>query len=211
MRVRKKKNCAERLDKCSSVLITGDIPKGKWNSVFGNDNPIHLEIGCGKGDFVVGMARMYPDINFIALEKCADVLVIAAEKVVESGLTNIRLMCGDADFLFDMAEPGEVKRIYINFCDPWHKNKHAKRRLTYRAFLHKYEGVLSPVHGEVHFKTDNRKLFEFSLNELCDENMKIRNITFDLHNSGFENNVMTEYEKQFTEKGMPIYRLEILF
>ena len=211
MRMRKKKNLDERLKACESIRTEAPYPKGRWNEVFGNENPIMLEIGCGKGGFITELAMRFPDINFIALEKCPNVLVLAMEKAKNLGIENIRYIGDNADILEEIVNPGEARRIYINFCDPWHKSKHFKRRLTYREYLEKYEKLLSPVKGEVHFKTDNRKLFEFSLNEIADMNYKMRNITLDLHNSKFEGNIVTEYEKQFSDMGFPIYRLEILF
>ncbi len=211
MRMRKKKNRDVRIANCSSVLITEPYPKADWNKIFGNDNPVHLEIGCGKGSFITQLAEKSPDVNFIAIEKCLDVAVLAMEKTVAKNLKNVRFICGDANYLEDIVEPGVLSRIYINFCDPWHKKKQHKRRLTYRDFLVKYQKLLEKNHGELHFKTDNRNLFEFSLNEFCELNLKLRNITLDLHNSDFEGNIMTEYETLFSQQGMPIYRCEICF
>ena len=155
--------------------------------------------------------QRHPDKNFIAIEKCENVAVLAMEKARNMGVENVRFICDNADLLTEIVLPSEIERIYINFCDPWHKYKHRKRRLTYREYLKVYESLLKDVHGEVHFKTDNRKLFEFSLNEIADMGYKMRNITLDLHNSKFEGNIMTEYETQFSEQGFPIYRLEICF
>ncbi len=211
MRMRKKKNRDVRISNCSSVMICEPFPKNDWNKIFGNENPVHLEIGCGKGSFIAQMAECFPDVNFIAIEKCPDVAVLAMEKIIDRKITNVRFICGDANYLEDIVAPGVLSRIYINFCDPWHKKKQMKRRLTYRDFLVKYGKLLEEKHGEVHFKTDNRNLFEFSLNEFCALGLKLRNITLDLHNSDFEGNIMTEYEKLFSEKGMPIYRCEICF
>ena len=211
MRMRKKKNCGARMEKCSSLWIkTPDEYKGKWNSVFGNDNPIHLEIGCGKGDFVVGMATQNPDKNFVAIEKVEDVIVMAMEKAFDAGLENVVFISADAENIENVFKKGEIKRIYLNFSDPWKKKKQAKRRLTHKNFLDRYKNVLE--NGDyIWFKTDNRDLFEFSLNSFTAENYKLQNITFNLHESGFEGNVMTEYEKRFTELGMPIYRLEAAY
>ena len=208
MRMRKKKNCAERMERCSGIWIKNpEDYKGRWRELFKNDNPIHIEIGCGKGSFVAGMAKMYPDINFIAIEKVEDVIVMAMEKAAAAELENVIFADIDAQVLADIFEKGEISRIYLNFSDPWKKNKQAKRRLTHKNFLDKYK----QVHNEgdyILFKTDNRKLFEFSLNSFCMENFKLENITFDLHNSGFEGNVVTEYERRFVDEGAPIYRLE---
>lgn len=211
MRMRKKKNCAARIERCSDIRITEpEQYKGKWNEVFGNENPIHIEIGCGKGSFITGMAKMYPDINFIAIEKVEDVIVMAMEKTMEQGITNVLFMDLDAERIEDFFEKGEISRIYLNFSDPWKKNKQAKRRLTHKNFLDKYKNVLN--NGDyIWFKTDNRKLFEFSLNSFAQENFKLSNITLDLHNSGFEGNVITEYEQRFLDLGQPIYRLEAVY
>ncbi len=211
MRMRKKANREARLEKCASLLI--DEPtrnKGKWKSVFKNDNPIHLEIGCGKGGFISQLAARNPDINYIAVEKCVDVIIMAMEKIMNFGIKNVFFISGDAGLLTEIFEKGEISRIYINFCDPWPKSHHKKRRLTHRSFLDIYKNIL-PCGGEVHFKTDNRKLFEFSLNEFADCGIKMRNISLDLHAGNFEDNIITEYEKTFSEKGFPIFRAELIF
>lgn len=211
MRMRKKKNCAVRMEKCSDIWIKNpEEYKGKWAELFGNGNPIHIEIGCGKGNFVVGMAKLYPDVNFIAIEKVEDVLVMAMEKAVAADLTNVLFMDMDAERIEEFFEFGEIKRIYLNFSDPWKKNKQAKRRLTHKRFLDRYKKVLKP--GDyIWFKTDNKGLFEFSLNSFCEERFLLSNISLDLHASNFEGNVMTEYEQRFSEMGMPIYRLEATY
>ena len=211
MRMRKKKNCAARIERCGDIRITDpENHKGKWNEVFGNNNPIHVEIGCGKGSFIVGMAKMYPDVNFIAIEKVEDVIVMAMEKAISNEIENVRFMDLDAERIEEFFEKGEIKRIYLNFSDPWKKGKQAKRRLTHKNFLDRYKKVLNS--GDyIWFKTDNQKLFEFSLNSFCTEGFKLRNITLDLHNSGFEGNVITEYEQRFMDLGQPIYRLEATF
>ena len=207
MRVRKKKNCDIRLEKSGSLWIKEPQElKGVWHKEFGNNNPIHIEIGCGKGKFILEMARKYPDINFIAIEVVKDVMVIAMEKAEPLGLSNLRFIIADANCLCEFFEKGEVKRIYLNFSDPWKKRKQAKRRLTHKNFLDIYKKILE--NGDlICFKTDNKALFEFSLNSFAEENFKMSEISFDLHNSDFEDNVMTEYETKFSEQGMPIYRV----
>ena len=210
MRMRKKKHRNERIENCGEIVIREPFPKGKWNTVFGNENKICLEIGCGKGRFITETAKNNPDVNFIAIEKNMDVALLAMEKAQALGLENIRFICDNADLLEEIVIPGECSRIYINFCDPWHKTKHAKRRLTHRRYIEVYKKLL-PAGGEIYFKTDNKKLFEFSLNEFCDMNIKLKNISLDLHAKPCEWNVMTEYEQQFSEQGMPIYRLEAVF
>ena len=173
-------------------------------------NPLHIEIGCGKGKFITELAAKNPDINYIAFEKNLDVLVLASEKIKNAGLNNVRFVAGDACILEQMNINNEIDRIYINFCDPWKKKRQAKRRLTHENFLKLYEKLLKPG-GEVHFKTDNTKLFEFSLNSFSAYGLTMKNITLDLHNSEFEGNIMTEYETLFSQKGQPIYRCEIIF
>ena len=211
MRMRKKKHGAERIEACSHLLITPDEAfKANPQSAFTEKKPIHLEIGCGKGGFISQLAALNPDINYIAMEKCTDVIIMAMEKVMALGLKNVYFINDDAAQLTEILEKGEVSRIYINFCDPWRKSHHKKRRLTHSNFLNIYKAIL-PSGGEVHFKTDNRKLFEFSLNEFAGFDVKMRNICLDLHNSDFEGNIMTEYEKNFSEKGFPIFRCELVF
>lgn len=211
MRMRKKKNLGARWERCARYLVEKpEDMKGKWQEIFGNGNNIHLEIGCGKGGFITGMAKKYPDINFIAVEKVRDVMVMAMEKASAAELKNVVFMDMDAEKIEDVFEKGEVSRIYLNFSDPWKKNKQAKRRLTHKRFLDRYKNVL-PAGGYVWFKTDNRALFEFSLNSFAEEDFKMRNISLDLHNSKFEDNVMTEYETRFSEMGMPIYRVEAMY
>ena len=207
MRVRKKKNVNERIEKCGKYFLENPCDfKGKWKSVFGNENPVHLEIGCGKGRFVTEMAKAHPDINFIALEVCIDVLVLAVEKAFSQEIENVRFINADARTLTDIFESAECERIYLNFSDPWPKSGHSKRRLTYKDFLEIYRVILPPL-GEIHFKTDNMKLFEFSLCSFSQNNFKMKEISLDLHNSGFEGNIMTEYERRFSDLGQPIYRL----
>lgn len=208
MRMRKKKNCGVRLERCAAMWEQSpEENRGNWAQIFGNDNPVHLEIGCGKGQFITQMAQKYPDINFIAMDVVPDVLVLALEKANAMALSNVRFIIGDAAKLLEYFMPGELSRIYLNFSDPWRKKKQAKRRLTHPNFLRIYKELL-PRGEAVFFKTDNRALFEFSLNTFSEENFRLSRITLDLHNSDFTENVMTEYETRFAEQGMPIYRLE---
>ena len=183
-----------------------ELLKGKWNEEFRNDNPIHIEIGCGKGNFVLGMAQKYPDINFVAIEVVPDVMVLAMEKAEPLNLSNVRFIIADAAKLCDYFEQYEISRIYLNFSDPWKKKKQAKRRLTHKNFLDIYKKLLR-VGDMICFKTDNQKLYEFSLNSFAENDFKMSDITFDLHNSDFTDNVMTEYEARFSAIGMPIYRV----
>lgn len=212
MRVHKKKHGAERLEACGNIVIKDLREEGNTSqALFGNDNPIRIEIGCGKGDFIVGTAAKEPNVNFLAVEKVSDVLVIAAEKVRDSGLSNVRVCCVDAKELSEILPSHSIDRIYLNFSDPWPKARHEKRRLTYRTFLEIYKQILKED-GAIYFKTDNRGLFDFSLEEFKDFGMRMEKLTFDLHNSEYmEGNVMTEYEKRFSSMGVPINRVECYF
>ncbi len=211
MRMRRKKHREERMENCSNLVIK-DIFEYKTDlkAIFDRKAPLHIEIGCGKGGFISQLAELNPDINYIAFEKNFDVLVLAMEKVQKKGLTNVKFFPGNADVLGQLDKQSSTDRLYINFCDPWHKWGHRKRRLTHERYLSVYKRLMS-ADGEIHFKTDNAPLFEFSLNSFSDFGMKLKNITLDLHNSKFEGNVMTEYERLFSEKGQPIYRCEARF
>lgn len=212
MRLRRKPWSDKELSINSRLIKNPADYKGKWHSFFKNDNPIHIEIGCGKGQFITKTSIANPNINYIAIEKQEIVIVSALRKSREAGASqNLCFITADVSNLLDFFEPNEIKRIYINFCDPWdRKKKWAKRRLTHSNFLNIYESIFKEG-GEIFFKTDNRKLFEFSLNEISAKGWKMKNISLDLHNSDFEGNIMTEYEEKFSSKGMPIYRLEAIY
>ncbi len=213
MRQRNKKWVAGELETNQHLIKTPEELKGVWKNEFDNDNEIHLEIGCGKGDFAIGMAKKHPNVNFVAFEKEEQVIAIAIRKLREAeeelGMElNVLFINGDANNVLDYFEDGEISRIYVNFSDPWrNRKKWQKRRLTHRSFLEKYKQILVKD-GSVFQKTDNVNLFEFSLNEFAEMDWKMRNISLDLHNSEFEDNVVTEYEMKFSSQGMPIYRLE---
>ncbi|MGE7272136.1 tRNA (guanosine(46)-N7)-methyltransferase TrmB [Brevibacillus panacihumi] len=182
--------------------------KGKWHERFGNNNPIHVEIGCGKGRFINTLAAQHPDINFIAVELKAEVVLRAVQRTEYREIPNLAFVQYNAAMLTDLFADHEISRLYLNFSDPWPKTRHAKRRLTYSSFLQTYRQVLKPD-GEIHLKTDNEKLFEFSLNQMAAERFQLRNITFDLHQSKLaQDNVMTEYEERFSSRGQRIYRVE---
>lgn len=211
MRMRKKKHLDERLENCSDIIISDIyLYNGDIKSVFDSDKPMHMEVGCGKGRFILETAKKNPDINFLAVEKNLNVLVLAAEKIKNAGLSNVKFLAGDANLLRTIESKSRCDRIYINFCDPWHKNYQAKRRLTHANHLELWEKFLVEK-GEIHFKTDNQKLFEFSLNSFAEYDMRLKDITFDLHNSSFTDNVMTEYEQLFSEKGQPIFRCVAMY
>jgi tRNA (guanine-N7-)-methyltransferase len=181
--------------------------KGRWHEYFGNENPIHLEVGTGKGRFITGMGIQNPEINYMGMEIYDSILVTALDRIKEAGVSNVRIIRENAEKLSDFFEDGELDRIYLNFSDPWPKSKHEKRRLSSEFFLAQYKNVLNDK-GEIHFKTDNQGLFEYSLHSISKYGMTLKNVSLDLHNSSFENNVMTEYEEKFSEKGFRIYRLE---
>ncbi len=210
MRIRKKPWAEAEMSSNKAIITEPSQYKGRWREVFGNDNPIHIEIGCGKGQFLSSMSKLYPDINYIGIEREEQIIVSALKKSREKETgSNIRFFVEDVANILDVFDTGEVKRIYSNFSDPWHrKKKWAKRRLTHRNFLNLYETLFGKEGGELFLKTDNKIFFEFSLNEIADKGWRLHNITLDLHNSGFEGNVMTEYEEKFAAMGMPIYRLE---
>lgn len=180
---------------------------GTWKEVFGNDNPIHIEIGMGKGTFITTLAGMNPDINYVGIEKYSSVLLRAVEKQDELQLPNLRFIRMDAENINEVFGVDEVDRIYLNFSDPWPKDRHAKRRLTSRQFFARYNNILVKT-GRVEFKTDNRPLFEFSLEEVEAAGWKLDSVTYDLHNSDMnDGNVMTEYEIKFSKLGNPINKL----
>lgn len=230
MRLRRKPWVDAALEEYSDIVVIKEIPfgvpeqsgsglekrnahehrKGQWHEVFGCKAPLYVELGTGKGQFISELAEKNPSINFIGIEAQQDVLYYAAQKVREKGLTNVRLLVFDINHVLDIFAPGEVDRLYINFCDPWPKVRHAKRRLTHANFLNKYR-ILLPAGGEIFFKTDNRPLFEFSLEQFEACNLQVAKVTFDLHNSDYQGNVMTEYEKKFSGMGTPINRCEVKF
>ncbi len=209
MRRRGVKNLSTRIVSHPEVLIQNPTDyKGKWKSLFKNDNPIYLEIGMGKGDFILELARRNPNINYIGLEKFPSVIVVAMDKLVLSKLPNVILVCFDASNLTEIFEDSEIDKIYLNFSDPWPKARHAKRRLTSKTFLNTYEQILKKG-AHIEFKTDNRGLFEYSLISLNENNWEFLNLTLDLHTDyNTEEIAKTEYEKRFIALGQPIYFIE---
>ncbi|HML33936.1 MULTISPECIES: tRNA (guanosine(46)-N7)-methyltransferase TrmB [Sporomusa] len=212
MRLRKKPWIAEALTGFSDIVLPnpGETLQGKWLDLFGNRLPLQVELGTGKGRFITGMAEQQAQANFVGIEAQQDVLYYAAQKVQAKELANVRLLVFDVNNILTIFAPGEIDRLYINFCDPWPKNCHAKRRLTHIGFLEKYRTVLKPG-GQLWFKTDNRPLFEFSLEQFAAFGLKVEQVTYDLHRSGFDGNVMTEYETKFSLLGQPICRCEVTF
>ncbi|GAA0484661.1 tRNA (guanosine(46)-N7)-methyltransferase TrmB [Salinibacillus aidingensis] len=184
--------------------------KGSWKDLFENHQPIHLEIGTGKGQFIANMAKQHPDINFIGMERVKNVIVGAIRKVDAAYVRNVRLINENAKDLRDFFAQNEIDQIYLNFSDPWPKNRHEKRRLTFHTFLEQYEDILRPD-GEIVLKTDNQKFFEYSLVSFSQYGMKLEEVTLDLHAVEDPLNVMTEYEEKFSEKGQRIYRCRVRF
>ena len=182
--------------------------KGRWHLIFGNENPIHIEIGMGKGQFIMKLAKEHPDINYIGIERYSSVLLRALQKMEQNPLPNIKFICMDAADVAEVFAKDEVDRIYLNFSDPWPKDRHAKRRLTSRQFFARYDLILKKE-GHLEFKTDNQDLFTFSLEEVPEAGWKLDASTRDLHHDAVlnEGNVMTEYEEKFSSKGNPICKL----
>ncbi len=212
MRLRNIPGARETIDANPIAIKNEREHKGKWNELFGNDNLLHIEIGMGKGQLLLTLAKQNPDINYIGVERYSRVLLRALEKYETEefcGLENIRFICMDANDIAEVFAPEEVDKIYLNFSDPWPKARHARRRLTSKEFLSRYEKVLAKD-GTLEFKTDNRPLFEFSLEQAEEaEGWKVKEHTFDLHHNEKmnEGNVMTEYEQKFSSQGNPIHKL----
>ncbi|MBQ3784319.1 MAG: tRNA (guanosine(46)-N7)-methyltransferase TrmB [Lachnospiraceae bacterium] len=209
MRLRNVKGSRETIAANDYCIHEPNEYKGKWQEVFENDHPIHIEVGMGKGKFIMELAKQHPEINYIGIEKYSSVLVRALEKRPELEQDNLVFIRMDAENLPDVFDKDEIDRIYLNFSDPWPKDRHAKRRLTSTQFLDRYDQFLVPE-GRVIFKTDNRPLFDFSLEQVEEAGWILENHTFDLHNSEYvEGNVMTEYETKFVAEGKPINRMVI--
>ena len=208
MRLRHIQGAEETIATSPFVIQEPEQHRGHFHELFGNDHPIRIEVGMGKGQFLMELATRHPEINFIGIERYSSVLLRAIQKREQLELSNIYFMCVDAKGLSEIFAPEEVERIYLNFSDPWPKARHAKRRLTSREFLARYEQILADD-GVVEFKTDNKGLFEFSLEEVEAAGWKLLAHTFDLHNQAemMEGNVMTEYEEKFSSMGNPICKL----
>jgi len=201
MRLRKKHWARPELEASPIVIIKPERLKGRWKEEFKNNNDIHLELGCGRGGFVCQRAKLYPETNFISIDLKDEVLVYALRKVQEAELENVRMTPLNIAFVEELFEKDEISRIYINFCNPWPKDRHNKRRLTHTKFLTEYKKFLKPQ-AEIWFKTDDTELFEASIGYFKESGFDIEFLTYDLHNSGFEDNVVTEYEAKFTGLGM---------
>ena len=214
MRLRKKPHTDEKLKAFSDVVFEADDFEnigGHWREKFGEDTwrKLYVELGTGKGDFITQSAEKYPQINFLGLEVEPTVVLAAARKVHEKNLSNVKLAIFDINNVEEIFSAGEVDRLYINFCDPWPKKRHAKRRLTYVKFLDMYKKILT-ADGEIHFKTDNRGLFDFSLEQFAEIGFEVRDVTFDLHTNEPVENIRTEYENKFSAQGFKINRCVVI-
>ncbi len=208
MRLRNITGSREVIAESDFTIKDPEKKKGLWKKeVFGNDNEIHIEIGMGKGRFLMDMAALHPDINYVGIEKYSSVLLRALQKQEQLMLPNVIFIRMDAETITEVFDKGEVGRIYLNFSDPWPKDRHAKRRLPSREFLRRYDEILVPG-GVVEFKTDNKDLFQFALDEIEPAGWTLDAVTYDLHNDEVMNqgNVMTEYEERFSAAGNPIYK-----
>ena len=208
MRLRNVPGAREVMIENQYVFTEPEGMKGTWKEVFSNDNPIRIEIGMGKGKFISTLAQLNPDINYVGIEKYSSVLLRAVEKQDELQLPNLRFIRMDAEAITEVFGEGEVDRIYLNFSDPWPKDRHAKRRLTSRQFFARYNTILKKD-GLVEFKTDNKPLFDFSVEEVKEAGWNLKEVTYDLHNDKRlnEGNIMTEYEERFSQAGNPICKL----
>lgn len=209
MRLRNIPGAGEVIDKSPYCIKEPVELKGKWHDFLGNNNPIHIEVGMGKGRFLMDLARLHPEINYIGIERYTSVLLRAVQKMQEDELPNVHFLCIDAATLPDIFDRNEVDRIYLNFSDPWPKDRHARRRLTSSEFLARYDLFLAPD-GRIEFKTDNQDLFTFSLEEIeSSDKWHLDASTRDLHHDAAmnEGNIMTEYEEKFSAIGNPICKL----
>ena len=207
MRLRHIPGSEQQIEESPFVISGPEEFRGQWNMFFGNNNPLHIEVGMGKGRFITELAAAHPEINYIGIERYTSVLLKAVEKRSLLFLPNLYFLCVDARTLLDIFDEGEVDRIYLNFSDPWPKDRHAKRRLTSPQFMALYDRILAPE-GQVEFKTDNMGLFDYSLESIPEAGWTITASTKDLHHSDMaEGNIMTEYEAKFSAMGNPICKL----
>lgn len=210
MRLRNIPAAADAIANSKYCILNYTEHKGHWHEIFGSNHPIAMEIGMGKGRFLMDLAALHPDINYIGVERYGSVLYRALQKMDENPLPNVRFLCINAEILPEIFEAGELDQIYLNFSDPWPKDRHAKRRLTSREFLARYDQILKKD-GHLEFKTDNRPLFDFSLEEVKEAGWNLDAYTYDLHHDDKMNqgNIMTEYEEKFSSIGNPICKMII--
>lgn len=209
MRMRRMKNLEPRMEKCAALRIQEPQAHiGHWRELMPQAKELWVEVGCGKGKFTAETAQANPQVLLIAVERCREAMVVAMEKAREMGLTNVFYIDMDVEQIESVFAAGEIDRLFINFPDPWPRKKNAKRRLTHRGFLDKYCRVVRQG-GEVHFKTDNAPLFEFSVEEFAACGLEVKNLTRDLHKDGIVG-IMTGYEEKFHALGTPINRCEVV-
>ena len=209
MRMRRMKNLEPRMEKCAQLRIAEpEAMKGNWRSLKPDCTALWVEVGCGKGKFTAETAQANPDVLLIAVERCREAMVVAMEKAREMGLTNVYYIDMDVEKIEEIFDHFEIDRLFINFPDPWPRKKNAKRRLTYRTFLDKYCRVIREG-GEIHYKTDNAPLFEFSVEEFAACGLEVKNLTRNLHENGIVG-IMTGYEEKFHALGTPINRCEVV-
>jgi len=206
MRLKNIKGAKEIVEKSDYVIKNPESYQGNFKKIFDNNNPIHIEIGTGKGDFIINMAKTYPEINFIGIEKYESVLCKAVNKLENENINNLKLISIDA-INIDKIFKNEIEILYLNFSDPWPKKRHAKRRLTSEIFLQKYDLIFKNKNNII-MKTDNQALFEYSIMSFVDFGYKINNISLDLHKTE-EFNIQTEYERKFSSKGFRIYKIDV--
>lgn len=207
MRLRNVKGAKEIIESSNYIVLNYKEHKGKYNKLFGNDNPIYIEIGMGKGKFIIDNALKYPNINFIGIEKYDSVVVRAIQKLENNDIPNLKIIRMDALEIDDVFDH-EISKIYLNFSDPWPKDRHAHRRLSSEIFLKKYDNIFRDIKN-ITMKTDNRKLFEYSVKSFIDYGYKINDISLDLHGDIYPDNIMTEYEERFVNKGNQIYMVDV--
>lgn len=218
MRMRKKKHLDEKIAECTNLINCPPVSQDyrlensikeyiDFEKIFGNSNPLHMEIGCGKGQFICELAKRTPEINYIAVEVNINVICTACHKLQNEGIKNVVFLHCGAEVLPKYIKAGLIERLYLNFSCPFPKNSYANRRLTNVKFLDIYNEIMAPG-AEIHQKTDNMHFFEYSLEQYSLRGYKLKNVSLDLHNSDFKDNIITEYETRFSSMGMPIYRLE---
>ncbi len=218
MRMRRKKNLDTRLADCAARFFNMEVTAARFDAqgeqmlldlptLFGNDHPVELEIGCGKGGFICELAAAHPEVNFLAVEKYSNVLVSACEAAEDQGLDNILFLWGDAEYLARFIPPHSIRRLYLNFSTPFPKKRQITHRLTHRHFLEMYKGLLTEDATVVQ-KTDDRRFFQFSLEEFSKCGYTLNAVSLDLHADDIPDNIITEYERRFMEQGLPIYRVE---
>lgn len=210
MRMRRSANINEKLnDMTDYIIFDPERMKGKWDMLFGNENPLHLELGTGKGTFISAMALRNKGVNFLGVERVPDIIYKAAGRIEIQESTNIRLLFADVENLPYYFNEGEIDRIYLNFSDPWPKKRHERRRLTHHRFLEMYK-ILLKKGGEIFLKTDNVDFFNFSVSSMIETGYSLQKITYDLHHTSYDDNIMTEYEQKFAAQGNPICRFEAI-